>query len=264
MAQLPSAFLFDLDGTLYDSHGAIPGAVELLRTLRHRGVPFRCVTNTTGRPRSGVVARLRGYGFEVEPDEVRTPLIAAAALAREQGTRVIAPFVAPGTLEDLGGFVLAGGTTAVPPTVAPDLVLVGDLGERWTFALMQEAFRYLLDGARLVALSRDRYWMTAGGLTLDAGPFVAGLEYAAGTAATVVGKPSGAFFRSALSGLLLGEGAGFRRVAMVGDDIHSDIEGAQQAGCQGWLVRTGKYRESVVLESGVVPDRILDSVADLL
>jgi len=264
MAQPPTAFLFDLDGTLYTSHGAIPGAVELLRTLRRRGVPFRCVTNTTGRPRSGVVARLRGYGFEVEADEIRTPLIAAVALAREQGVRVIAPFVAPETLEDLGGFVLTGGTTAATPTAPPDLVLVGDLGERWTFGLMQEAFRYLLDGARLVALSRDRYWMTAGGLTLDAGPFVAGLEYAAGTAATVVGKPSREFFRSALSGLGLGEGAEFRGVAMVGDDIRSDIEGAQQTGCQGWLVRTGKYREAAVRESGVVPDRILDSVADLL
>jgi ribonucleotide monophosphatase NagD (HAD superfamily) len=50
---------------------------------------------------------------------------------------------------------------------------------------------------------------------------------------------------------------------MVGDDLWSDVEGAQRAGLQGWLVRTGKYRESVLQESGIRPDRILDSIAAL-
>jgi phospholysine phosphohistidine inorganic pyrophosphate phosphatase len=264
MVPPPTAFLFDLDGTLYTGPRAIPGAVDLLRALRQRSVPFHCVTNTTSRPRSGLVARMRGLGFEIEPEEIQTPLIAAGALAREQGAGVIAPFVAPETLEDLGGFTLTGGTAAAGSSLHPDIVVVGDLGERWTFALMQQAFRYLLDGARLVALSRDRYWMAATGLTLDAGPFVAGLEYATGAAATVVGKPSSAFFHSAVRGLGLGEDTELQRVAMVGDDIHSDVEGAQQVGCQGWLVRTGKYREAMLRESGILPDRILDSVADLL
>jgi ribonucleotide monophosphatase NagD (HAD superfamily) len=50
---------------------------------------------------------------------------------------------------------------------------------------------------------------------------------------------------------------------MVGDDLWSDVEGAQRAGLQGWLVRTGKYRESALRASGIRPDRILDSVAQL-
>jgi ribonucleotide monophosphatase NagD (HAD superfamily) len=48
---------------------------------------------------------------------------------------------------------------------------------------------------------------------------------------------------------------------MVGDDLWSDVAGAQRAGLQGWLVRTGKFRESVLLESGIQPDRIIGSVA---
>ena len=51
--------------------------------------------------------------------------------------------------------------------------------------------------------------------------------------------------------------------AMVGDDLWSDVQGAQRAGLQGWLVRTGKFRESVLRESGIKPDRILESVASL-
>jgi ribonucleotide monophosphatase NagD (HAD superfamily) len=50
---------------------------------------------------------------------------------------------------------------------------------------------------------------------------------------------------------------------MVGDDLWSDVEGAQRAGLQGWLVRTGKYQEMALRESGILPDRILESVAEL-
>ena len=139
-------------------------------------------------------------------------------------------------------------------------MLLGDLGEQWSYALLQEAFEYLMSGAALIALSRDRYWLRDGKLALDAGPFVAGLEFAVGREALVAGKPSAAFYTAALRSMDLDAG---KSVAMVGDDLWSDVQGAQRAGLSGWLVRTGKYRESALAESGIVPDRILDSVAAL-
>jgi len=138
--------------------------------------------------------------------------------------------------------------------------MVGDLGERWTYALLQEAFEYIMAGAELIALSRDRYWLNQDRLALDAGPFVAALEFATGKSAMVAGKPSLGFYAAALQSLEV-ELAG--SVAMVGDDLWSDVEGAQRAGLQGWLVRTGKYRETALRESGILPDRILESVAEL-
>jgi ribonucleotide monophosphatase NagD (HAD superfamily) len=53
------------------------------------------------------------------------------------------------------------------------------------------------------------------------------------------------------------------QAAMIGDDIDADIGGAQQAGLQGILVRTGKYRKSYAEQSAVTPDLVIDSVADL-
>jgi len=50
-----------------------------------------------------------------------------------------------------------------------------------------------------------------------------------------------------------------RRV--VGDDIESDIGGAQRAGLAGILVRTGKYREDAVQASGVEPAATVASMA---
>jgi phospholysine phosphohistidine inorganic pyrophosphate phosphatase len=255
----PAGFLLDLDGTLYTGNAAIPGAAGALSGLRAHAVPFRLVTNTTSRSRRMLVDRLAGYGLAVAPEEIVTATLAGVDLVRAAGYGRVAPFVPAGALEDMAGLVLAGGTSG-RPRVAADVVVLGDLGERWTFALLQEAFEQLMAGAALVALSRDRYFRQGDRLALDAGPFVAALEYAAGATAAVAGKPSPAFFEAAVRSLGL---AADRSVAMVGDDLWSDVEGAQRAGLQGWLVRTGKFREEALPGSGIAPDRILSSIADL-
>jgi HAD superfamily hydrolase (TIGR01458 family) len=207
-----------------------------------------------------LVGRLKGLGFEVSPEELFTATLAGSELARMAGYRCVAPFTPEPALEDIQGLDLVGGTSGRSSTRDPDAILVGDLGERWSYALLQEAFDYLIRGAALIALSRDRYWQQGERLALDAGPFVAGLEFAAEKSATVAGKPSPAFYTAALKSIDLPPSPS---VAMVGDDLWSDVEGAQRAGLQGWLVRTGKYREAAVRESNIRPDRILDSVAAL-
>jgi len=260
---MPRAFLLDLAGTLYADDGPIPGAVKAVARLRRTGSPYRFVTNTSSRSRGAIVERLRNYGFEVEAADVFTAVVAGADIAMRRGAHLVAPFVDERSLADLGQFELVGGTSGRPAEgYRPDAVIIGDLGDRWDFALMQEAFRFLMDGASLIAMSRDRYWHRGDGLTLDAGAFVTGLEYAAGTEAEIAGKPSAGFFHAALQSLGIPvERAG--ECAMVGDDLWSDVAGAQQAGLQGWLVRTGKFRQEILDGSDVTPDRVIDSVVDI-
>jgi ribonucleotide monophosphatase NagD (HAD superfamily) len=88
---------------------------------------------------------------------------------------------------------------------------------------------------------------------------VAALEYATGHEAYVVGKPAPPFFQT----ILRAAGASADESAMVGDDVESDVGGAQQAGLAGILVRTGKYRENAVQASGVRPDATVDSIASV-
>jgi phospholysine phosphohistidine inorganic pyrophosphate phosphatase len=255
----PVAYLLDLDGTLYAGGTAVPGAPDVLERLRRGRTPFRLVTNTTSRSRAMLVERLRAYGFQVREEEIFSATLAGAALAREAGYRVLAPFLPAPALEDLAGFELIGGVA--DRRGVPDAVVLGDLGEGWTYALLQEAFEYVMAGAVIVALSRDRYWKRGEGLALDAGPFVRALEYATGVEARVAGKPSPAFYTAALASLGLDVSL---RAVMVGDDLWSDVEGAQRAGLQGWLVRTGKFREDTLRDSGITPNRVLPSVAALV
>jgi HAD superfamily hydrolase (TIGR01458 family) len=116
-----------------------------------------------------------------------------------------------------------------------------------------------MNGAKLVAMHRNKYWQTENGLRMDIGAFVAGLEYVAGCEAMVIGKPSQEFFKLAIQSL----GLPTPNVAMIGDDIEADVGGAQAAGLTGILVRTGKYRADTVARSTVRPDADLDSIADL-
>ena len=176
--------------------------------------------------------------------EVFTPARAAAGLI---GDKNCFPLVAESLLEDLEGVALAEDR--------PDYVLVGDLGEGFTYGRLNAAFRCLVNGAELLALQKNRYWRTEDGLSLDAGPFVAALEYASGKSATVVGKPEESFFRLALEDL----GLRSHEVAMVGDDAETDVAGAQAVGLKGIQVKTGKYRPGV----GGQPDLVLQSFAGL-
>ena len=148
---------------------------------------------------------------------------------------------------------------ALEETDDAQAVIVGDLGDAFGYDVLNRAFRQVMDGAELIALQKNRYWLRADGLSLDVGPFVAALEYATGREAYVVGKPARAFFDEILRGL----GVAADAAAMVGDDVESDIGGAMRAGLAGILVRTGKYREGAAWLAGVEPTATVDSIADV-
>ena len=243
--------LLDLDGTVIQEDRLIPGAAEALSELRRRSVPLRFITNTTRRPRSVIVERLRRLGVEASVEECLTAPAATAAWLRKRGARRVSLLLTRDTFEDFGELDL--------DDEAPDHVVVGDLGRDWSFEILDRAFRALMAGAELVAIQRNRYWRSDGRLTLDAGPFIAALENATGKTAHLVGKPSASFFHTAAAELELPPG----RVAMVGDDLDADVEGARRAGLTAVAVRTGKYCPEDEQRAQEIAGAVLDSVADL-
>ena len=245
------ALLLDLSGVLYVQEEAVSGAREALERLRSSGLGIRLVTNTTMRSRRQILERLERLGLEADPEELLTPATLAARHCREAGHSRVHLLVADDLREDLADLEEGGEEV--------DAVVMGDLGEGFTYEVLNSAFREVRGGAELIALQKNRYWETAEGLSLDAGPFVVAVEYAADREAVVVGKPSEAFFELALADLGVDPSA----AAMVGDDVEADVGGALDAGIAGILVRTGKYREEDVRASGIEPTATVDSIADI-
>lgn len=253
MAELEGtdAVLLDLDGVLYVEGELLPGADEAVKRLRGAGMALRFVTNTTANSRAQTLEKLRDFGIELEEDELVTPAALARRHCEDAGHRTVALIMNDDVKEDFEG--LEEADTDV------DAVIMGDLGEQFGFHILNQAFRLVMDGAELVALQKNRFWLTADGLSLDAGPFVAAIEYATGKDAFVVGKPAAGFFEIVLADL----GVNRDSIAMVGDDVETDIGGALDAGIAAVLVRTGKYHEDFVRDSGVEPTATIDSVTEL-
>jgi len=244
-----AGLLIDLDGTLYTNDGPVEGAREALERLDQAEIAYRFVTNATHMSRRMIVGHLQSLGFGAREGWILTPATAVAEKLKVEGLSCF-PLVEETLLEDLED---------VPINYdSPDCVLVGNVGEGFTYGRLDTAFRHLMAGAKLVALSKNRYWQRAGGeFALDAGPFVSALEYASGKVAITVGKPERAFFELAVRNLGLPPGT----VAMVGDDPELDIGGAQAAGLHAILVETGRYRSGAKLLAR--PDLVLESLAQL-
>lgn len=248
------AFLIDLDGVLYTGGTPIPGGAETLTLFDKIGVKVVFLSNSTQRSRASIQAKLQVMGIAVDRSSIFTPPVAAVAMMQELGGGRCRLFTTGDVHRDF-----VSSAIEIAPSGAVDFVVIGDAGDRWTSALLTDAFRCVQDGALLMALEKDRYWMGSDGLCLSAGPFVAAIEYATGATATVLGKPSAQYFNRALQSLGVSPG----RAAMIGDDISTDIGGSQRAGLKGILVRTGKYSKEAVERSGITPDLLIDSLASL-
>jgi phospholysine phosphohistidine inorganic pyrophosphate phosphatase len=244
------AYLFDLDGVFYNDTRPIPGGAAVIAQLHDEGVPFRFVTNTTSKGRVSLAAKLQSFGVSAEPREIFCPAVAAAAFLREKQASGV--FF---TTDDTRGEF----DSLREDLAQPNYIVLGDLGDDWTYAKLNQVLRYLLAGAQLIALGMSRYWRANDGPRLDVGPIASAFSYATGTVPIVLGKPTADFFLLALRDLHIDPA----QCVMVGDDIVTDIGGAQAAGLRTILVRTGKFRPQD-LESTIKPDLIIESIADLL
>lgn len=244
------AVLLDLAGVLFNGDRAIPGAAEAVARLRAARLPVRFLTNSTRAPRRVLLERLECMGFEVAAEEMFTPTSAACEVLRKKGL-VPHLLIHPDLAEDFEGLTGPGPESAV---------VVGDAGPYFTHDNLNAAFRVLTGGAGFYALAANRTFRDADGeLSMDAGAFVAALEYASGTRAEVLGKPAPAFFAAALDHIGIGAG----QAAMIGDDADSDVAGALAAGLgQAVLVRTGKYRAGDETRADPRPSHVARDLAD--
>lgn len=117
---------------------------------------------------------------------------------------------------------------------------------------------------QLSRVNKGRYFQRDDGLALQAGPFVAALEFATGKTATVVGKPDWEFFHSAVEDASGATGTSndlpLGDFVMIGDDVIDDVQGAMRAGMRAILVKTGKYRAGDELRLATPPLAVVDSL----
>lgn len=251
------AVLLDIDGVLVASWEPIDGAPGAVAALRDAGYGVRFLTNTTSRTRASIADALRDAGIDVEDDEIATATSATAAHLRHRhpGRRVL--LLDDGPTDDLGDLDLVD--VHDDPHDDPEVVVLGGAGPLFTWEAVSRLAGLVAEGVPFVAMHGSAVWQTADGLRLDTGAFAAAIETATGIRPTVVGKPAPVMFTDALADL----GCAPQAAVMVGDDVHSDVLGAQAAGLTGVLVRTGKFRPELLAAAEGDPDHVVDSIVDV-
>ena len=240
--------LLDLSGVIYNGNRALPGAREAVARLREAGLPLRFVTNTTSKPKQYLLERVRNFGIELDQEELFTPAQAACDWLRTH-RRSAHLLIHPDLEPDFTNL----------PDHPSQAVVLGDAGNYFTYEALNGAFRALIAGADFLALANNRTFKDSDGkLSLDAGAFVAALQYATRCKPIILGKPSAKFFRAALDSMACPPECG----VMVGDDAEMDVAGALTAGLgHGLLVRTGKYQTGHENAVKPRPTAVVDDIA---
>jgi HAD superfamily hydrolase (TIGR01458 family) len=269
------ALLLDLDGVIVLAEKPVPGAAQALADLAERRIPFRIVTNTSLVSRATLSRWSGRLGAPIPADRFQSALsVSAAYTARRFQGEPLYVLTSDDARSEFAGQHLMTDKEAGMRDAHAAAVVVGDSPEAATWDNLNRAFRLIRNGAELIGMHMNRWWLTPDGPTIDSGAYVVGLEFSSGVKATIVGKPAREFFSQAAADLADEVSARGgprllrRHVAMVGDDLDTDVRAAQRAGLRGAFVLTGKHTRADVAERArqnrPAPDLVADSLAGVV
>jgi NagD protein len=252
-----SAYLFDLDGTIYLGDAALPGAVETIAALRAAGRRTIVLSNNPTRTRQQYAAKLTQMGIPTPVEDiVNSSFVLVRWLLREAPQARLFVVGEEPLKRDLreAGFRFSERAGEIDMVVA-------SFDRGFAYHKLQVAFDAIRAGARLVGTNPDRYCPVPGGGEPDAAAMIAAIEACTGAQCDpIVGKPSPIMVATVLAMLDLPAD----RCIMIGDRLETDIRMGISAGMATCLVLTGDATRAKLAASGMQPTLVLDRLDGLL
>ncbi|CAI2353940.1 unnamed protein product [Caenorhabditis sp. 36 PRJEB53466] len=266
-----NGFLLDITGVLYNSiyksdGVAIPMSAEAVNFL-YQNSKVKFLSNAKGNSNRNVARRLQRLGINVREEDVITPAPVVAQYCRENELRPHL-FVRDDVLEYFDGI----------DTTSPNCVVMGEVEEGFSFERINRAFRVLIDMPKPLLITMgtgnncflsliqptkfplsSKFFQRVDGPCIDVGAFAAALKFSTNCEVLNIGKPSRFYFEQGMNAL----GLKPEEIVMVGDDLMSDVGGAQACGMRGIQVRTGKWRpdfENMPVKPDLTTDCLYDAV----
>lgn len=262
--------LLDAYGVLLDKAGPLPGAAALIQYLNATGKPYYVLSNTASTLPQRMAQSLEAIGLPVPPQRLITSGLLLSTYLRRHGF-IGGCCVVLGTEDSVAYVTQAGGTVVSPDTPEPvDAVIIADQAGFPLLEVLDDTLSVVLREVdrqaplHLVLCNPDliyprspgRFGFTAGGL---AAMFEAVLRerYPEQPREFVrLGKPFQMMFEEAMVR------AGTRELVMIGDQLATDILGANQFGIDSVLVSTGlgSAAHNTSGKSGILPNYVLSSL----
>tara|TARA_B100000945_G_C20320182_1_gene567261 strand:+ start:159 stop:935 length:777 start_codon:yes stop_codon:yes gene_type:complete len=248
----PTGILFDLDGVIYQDDELINGAKETLSLLSKNNIPYKFISNTSTLSIDQIVNKLFNMNIKIHKNQIVSVSVAAIEYCNKMNYNKINLIVSNKKIkDDFKHLNLVKNNS--------DAIILGDLGHDFTYDVLNDIFSEIINGSKLIALHKNRFWRSNNKLKIDLGAFIAAIEYATNTTAAVIGKPNSNIFKMAINNWK----QNINSIYVIGDDIESDIIGAKNAGMRSILVKTGKFNQEILNKSKIKPDNIIPSVAYL-
>jgi len=248
---LIKGYLFDIDGVILSSNKLIKGSIPLINTLKKKKIPYIFLTNNTTKNKTQLAKKLVNAGLNVNENEIISAGIAGISYLKQIGS--------PSCHLYLNNTLIKEYSIFNKKNIKKKYVIIGDRENNWNYNDINDIFNLLMNGCKLIALHKGKYFQKKNNLNVDIGSIVSAIEYSSDKKATIIGKPSKKFFRIAIESL----GLKPNNVAMIGDDLFSDIEGAKSYNINTILVKTGKFRQNVLDKNLIKPDLIIESIDEL-
>lgn len=248
-------YMIDLDGTMYQGRQIIESAKTFIDECLLRNQPFLFLTNNSSRTQRQAAEHMLKIGYQgIKPEHFYTSAMAAADTAAKLYPMRRAYYIGEqGMREALEkrGFIL--------DEEHPDFVFIG-LNRHAGYEDYSRAVRHILNGAVLVGTNNDRILLSEKGANIGNGSVVAMFEYCTSRPALKIGKPYAPIFDAALAYCK----AKREEVVILGDNLETDIQCGINAGVKTVLVTTGVHQRSDIERLNIVPDRVVDSLMELL
>ena len=188
--------LFDVDGTLLLSDRALggyellPGAIEVLSTLKARRVPFALLTNGSAYPPAEQAAKLRAAGLAIDDAQMITPSSIAADHLQRRGIKRALVLGTPGV-----GQALRDAGIETVHTGEPGATEVGSVYVGWHpecgMKDIETACQAIWGGAELCVASDVPFFATRQGRTIGySHAITAAIRRLTHAPMTLTGKPS--------------------------------------------------------------------------
>jgi 4-nitrophenyl phosphatase len=228
------ALILDMDGVVWRGDAPIGDLAATFRRIGERGLKFVFATNNSTKTSEQYVAKLKGFGVDVEPWQVVTSSQAAA--------RAMAQSYPPGTkalvIGEDGLQIPLGqeGFEIVSVENAPQAqVVVMGMDRGVSFEKLSEATLLIRKGVRFYATNMDKTFPTPRGEIPGAGAWVSVITTATNVEPIVAGKPFPFLMELSLERL----GTLKEETLVVGDRLETDIAAGQAVGCPTALVLSG-------------------------
>ena len=240
-----------MDGVLRSGDNILPGCEDFLKFIQNEGFRSCIISNTTRYTGKSIRDFFSRKNVNIDKISIITALDATVNYVGKHFSSTTA-YCMPEAIPAFG---------SLHREDAKESVVIGDMGNLWTFDIMNDIFRKVNDGATLIAMQKNKFWKQPdGNLALDAGAFVSAIEYATGKDAILLGKPDPLFFKSALEMCKGDENHFF----MLGDDLYSDVKASEDIGATGILTLTGKTTKKQLKGFGYSPHHVVNNLKEVI